>query len=139
MEKLNNPLMVKLHYYFQDEKNLQSLKNILLAYSRRNISIGYMQGFNFIVGKILKNIENEEESFWIFVEIIEKYLPLNFYIESFGIVTDACISIELIRENSSKISEKLNDKNFELIINNIIYKWFLSIFSQIENEKISKL
>ena len=122
--------------YFQDEKNLQSLKNILLAYSRRNISIGYMQGFNFIVGKILKNIENEEESFWIFVEIIEKYLPLNFYIESFGIVTDACISIELIRENSSKISEKLNDKNFELIINNIIYKWFLSIFSQIENEKI---
>ena len=95
-----------------------------------------MQGFNFIVGKILKNVKNEEESFWIFVEIIEKYLPLNFYIESFGIVTDACISIDLIRENSKKIGEKLKDKNFELIINNIIYKWFLSIFSQIENEKI---
>ncbi len=122
--------------FYQKEENLNSLKNILLAYSRRNISIGYMQGFNFIVGKILKNVKNEEESFWIFVEIIEKYLPLNFYIESFGIVTDACISIDLIRENSKKIGEKLKDKNFELIINNIIYKWFLSIFSQIENEKI---
>ena len=122
--------------FFQKEENLNKLKNILLAFSRRNISIGYMQGFNFIVGKILKNVKNEEESFWIFVEIIEKYLPLNFYIESFGIVCDACISIDLIRENSRKIAEKLKDKNFELIINNIIYKWFLSVFSQIENEKI---
>jgi hypothetical protein len=122
--------------FFQKEENLNKLKNILLAFSRRNISIGYMQGFNFIVGKILKNVKNEEESFWIFVEIIEKYLPLNFYIESFGIVCDACISIDLIRENSRKIAEKLKDKTFELIINNIIYKWFLSVFSQIENEKI---
>jgi len=45
--------------FFKCEGNLEKLKRILLAYSRRNISIGYCQGFNFIVGKLLKVIENE--------------------------------------------------------------------------------
>jgi hypothetical protein len=35
------------------------LKNILIAFSRRNSSIGYIQGFNFIVGRILEIVENE--------------------------------------------------------------------------------
>jgi hypothetical protein len=45
--------------FFQDEKNLKKLKNILLAFSRRESTIGYCQGFNFIVGKILKIFEDE--------------------------------------------------------------------------------
>jgi hypothetical protein len=45
--------------FFRYEENLEKLKRILLAYSIRNISIGYCQGFNFIVGKLLKVIENE--------------------------------------------------------------------------------
>jgi hypothetical protein len=32
---------------------------LLLAYSRRNISIGYCQGFNFIAGRLLKTFESE--------------------------------------------------------------------------------
>ena len=48
-----------LPIFFKDEKIINKLKNILLAYSRRNISVGYSQGFNFIVGKILKIIDNE--------------------------------------------------------------------------------
>jgi hypothetical protein len=45
--------------FFQDQRNIIKLKNILLAYSRRNSTIGYCQGFNFIAGKILKNCEDE--------------------------------------------------------------------------------
>lgn len=45
--------------YFKDEKNLLKLKNILLAYSRRNITLGYCQGFNFIVGRIMKVVDKE--------------------------------------------------------------------------------
>ncbi len=45
--------------YFKGDNNLAKLKRILLAYARRNISIGYCQGFNFIVGKLLKVVENE--------------------------------------------------------------------------------
>lgn len=45
--------------FFQEENNLKKLKNILLAYSRRNIIIGYCQGFNFIVGRLIKVYPNE--------------------------------------------------------------------------------
>ena len=46
--------------FFKKQENLDILKNILLAYSRRNISIGYCQGFNFIVGKLIKIFTNSE-------------------------------------------------------------------------------
>jgi hypothetical protein len=37
----------------------QKLKNILICYSIRNNSIGYCQGFNFIVCRILEIMQNE--------------------------------------------------------------------------------
>ncbi len=45
--------------FFQDKKNIEKLKKVLLAFTRRESTIGYCQGFNFIVGKILKVCENE--------------------------------------------------------------------------------
>ena len=60
------------------EEKIQSLKNILIAYSRRNCTLGYCQGFNYIVGKLLKVIKDEENVFWIFVQILENILPINY-------------------------------------------------------------
>ena len=45
--------------FFEDQKILKKLRNICIAYSRRSISIGYCQGFNHIIGKILKITQNE--------------------------------------------------------------------------------
>jgi len=45
--------------YFKDKENIKKLKNVLIAITRRESTIGYCQGFNFIVGKILKICENE--------------------------------------------------------------------------------
>jgi hypothetical protein len=45
--------------FFDKEENIQKLKNVLLAYSRRNLSIGYCQGFNFIVARLLKVYKSE--------------------------------------------------------------------------------
>ena len=45
--------------FFHKPTTLHKLRNVLIAYSRRNTTIGYAQGFNFIVGKILKQIPNE--------------------------------------------------------------------------------
>ena len=54
--------------FFQNKENLNKIRNILLAFSRRNSSIGYTQGFNFIVGRLLKIIGNEVSK-----NIIKKY------------------------------------------------------------------
>lgn len=45
--------------FFKEAGNLKKLKNVLLAYSRRNLSVGYCQGFNFIVGRLLKTFSSE--------------------------------------------------------------------------------
>jgi len=45
--------------FFQDEDNINKIRNILTAFSRRNSSIGYTQGFNFIVGRLLQILEDE--------------------------------------------------------------------------------
>ena len=42
---------------------LNKLKNILLCYSIRNSSVGYCQGMNFIVGRLLILMEDEEKFF----------------------------------------------------------------------------
>ena len=45
--------------FFQSNENINKIRNILIAFSRRNSSIGYTQGFNFIVGRLLEVIKNE--------------------------------------------------------------------------------
>ena len=45
--------------FFKKKENIAKLKNVLIAFTRRESTIGYCQGFNFIVGKILKVCENE--------------------------------------------------------------------------------
>lgn len=45
--------------YFEVQENLTKMKNVLLAYSRRNVVVGYCQGFNFIVGKLLLEYDSE--------------------------------------------------------------------------------
>lgn len=45
--------------FFQKKETIDKLRNILMAFSRRNASIGYVQGFNLIVGRILEIVENE--------------------------------------------------------------------------------
>lgn len=43
----------------------EMMKNILLCYSIRNSSIGYCQGFNFIVLRLLQVLQNEVIIFFI--------------------------------------------------------------------------
>lgn len=51
-----------------------ALRNVLIAYSRYDKSIGYVQGMNLIVGAILFHCRGDEVStFWIFVSLIENY------------------------------------------------------------------
>jgi hypothetical protein len=61
---------------FHTDETLTKLANILLAYSRRNKSICYCQGFNFIVDHLLKTFEDLLRKIKIFrkklfVQIIE--------------------------------------------------------------------
>jgi hypothetical protein len=112
--------------YFKKPENKKKLKNVLTAYSRRNSQIGYCQGFNFIVAKLLMIFEKEEDVFWIFVRIIENILPCEYYSELVGVMGDCSLCLDKLKESNKKIMTKL--EGFEVVLNNLLYKWFISLF-----------
>ena len=69
------------------EKYIGPLRNVLSTFVKRNPTIGYWQGMNFVVGNLLKYL-NEEESFWVFVSITENILPIDYYSDMLGILVD---------------------------------------------------
>ena len=114
--------------FFKKPENRKKLSNVLIAYSRRNCKIGYCQGFNFIVAKLLQIFE-EEDAFWLFVQIIENILPCEYYSELVVIMGYCSLCLRILTESNKKVMLKI--KNFEVILNNLLYKWFISLF--IEN------
>ena len=117
-------------YIDKNEETLyiKKLENILIAYSRRNQFMGYCQGFNFIVSFILKIINNEEESFWLFVQIIEKILPLNYYSNVLGVLVYSALIEQLLFQFLPELFNFIQKNNFEIHITNLLYKWLLSLF-----------
>ena len=109
---------------------LEKLKNILICYSIRNTSIGYCQGMNFIVGRLLLIMDNEEQVFWIFIQIIEKILPLIYYSDLAGIIIETTIIDAFISFYLSNFYKYLADNSFKLSLNNFIHKWMVSLFTQ---------
>ena len=117
----NNP-------FFMKEDTLKSMKNVLLAYSRRNISIGYCQGFNFIVGRLLYIFNNEEHAFWVFVQIIENLLPINYYSEMAGVIIDQYILSKLVANYYPQLFALFENVSFDIAP--ITLQWFVSVFAQ---------
>ena len=111
--------------FFKKEENKKKLTNILTAFVRRNATIGYSQGFNFIAGKLLIVIQDEEKTFWIFTQIIERYLPGDFYLLFYGVRKDMKVIEKIIKKELHFL-----DTNTELCISNLISKCFISLFAQ---------
>ena len=120
-----------------EKKFLAKLKNILICYSIRNTSIGYCQGMNFIVGRLLLIMDNEEQVFWIFIQMIEKILPLIYYSDLAGIIMETTIIDTFISFYLSNLYKYLIDNSFKLPFNNFIHKWMVSLFTQALSPEMS--
>ena len=102
---------------YQNEILLTKLKNILIAFSRRNISVGYCQGFNFIIGKFLEIYnENEEEVFWLFCQLIEVIFPSDYYLTLSGILTDTTILTNILEMKYPKLDPSIQMNYYNTII-----------------------
>ena len=117
--------------YFKNEENRKKLTRILTAFVRRNATIGYSQGLNFIVARLLMVVEDEEKVFWIFTQIIETYLPGDFFLLFTGVRKDMKIIEKIIKKKLTFF-----DNVIEMCMSNLISRCFISLFSQIIPEKI---
>ena len=71
---------------FYTDEIKESISRIIEAYIWRNPTVGYIQGFNFLVFR-LRKVLNEEDTFWTLVMIIETYMPPDYYVEMYGVRT----------------------------------------------------
>lgn len=107
--------------------NKQELKDILITYSYRNPNVGYCQGLNFIVALLLSLNFSEEEAFWIYVQIIEKYLPLEYFTSMSGVILDQKIFDYLFRIKLQKLCKFMEKHGVESCLFTV--QWFICMFS----------
>ena len=116
--------------FYKNEENLAKIKRICNAYGRRCYAVGYCQGFNHMVGRILEVVGNEEEAFWIFTQLVEQCLPCDFFCELAEMLTYFKLVTCVLEDNFSHVFEHLRSIMVDLYFNNTIYKWLLSLFIQ---------
>lgn len=119
-----------------NEQFLQKMKNILLCYSTRNTTVGYCQGMNFLVARLLLIMEDEEKVFWIFVQIMENILSLFNYQELTGIIVETTLIETLIAYYLPELNNFLIKKDFVITTSNFIHKWIVCLFSQTLNPEM---
>ena len=114
--------------YFKDSGNIEKLRNILTCYFNRNLS-GYTQGCNFIVGRLLEFIGDEEKVFWTFSQLMENILSVDYFSQMLGVYVEVDILMCLLRDLYTPNMLKKLEKNDKIIyLQNILLQWFISLF-----------
>jgi hypothetical protein len=114
--------------FFRKGPGVGKLKEVLLAYSRRNPEVGYCQGMNLIAASLLLIMPTAEDAFWILTSMIEIILPHHYY--DHGLLAsraDQVVLRQYISELLPKLSAHLEDLGIELEA--LTFQWFLSVFT----------
>ncbi|KAJ5388820.1 hypothetical protein N7509_011361 [Penicillium cosmopolitanum] len=114
--------------FFRKGPGVAKLKEVLLAYSRRNSEVGYCQGMNLIAASLLLIMPTAEDAFWILTSMIEIILPQHYY--DHGLMAsraDQAVLRQYITELLPKLSVHLEELGIELEA--LTFQWFLSLFT----------
>ena len=103
------------------------MTNILYCYGRRNPSIGYCQGMNFLVAMLL-HVLGEEESFWVLCQLMESLLPIDYYTIMTGVIIDVRCIWSFLDEYVKSISKHF--KKIEFDLNAILWEWVVWLHSK---------
>ena len=66
------------HAALGTQTGLGQLREVLVAYSVRNSSVGYCQSMNFIAALLLLFVD-AEPAFWMLANLVERLLPAQYY------------------------------------------------------------
>ncbi|KAH2175964.1 hypothetical protein KXW37_009055 [Aspergillus fumigatus] len=114
--------------FFRKGPGVSKLREVLLAYSRRNPEVGYCQGMNLIAASLLLITPTAEDAFWILASMIENILPQHYY--DHGLLAsraDQVVLRQYISEVLPKLAAHLDSLGVELEA--LTFQWFLSVFT----------
>jgi hypothetical protein len=112
-----------------DETKLQALHNVLTAYVRRNPTVGYCQGLNFVAAHLLSYLD-QEQAFWCLCCLIESILPIDYYTIMIGLIIDQNLFRRLI-QLAAVIWDRLMLKGSKML-----FKAGLAILMLISNDLV---
>ena len=104
----------------------EELGNVLGAYVKRNPTVGYCQGMNFLVAHMLRYME-EEEAFWLLCLLVESILPLDYYSIMTGVVVDQKLFRKLLRMLLPSLWDRLDRASLDPSL--VTMEWFVCLFS----------
>ncbi|KAF8417081.1 rab-GTPase-TBC domain-containing protein [Tirmania nivea] len=114
--------------FFRKGPGVHKLKQVLIAYSRRNPGVGYCQGMNMITASLLLIMPTEEDAFWVLASIVENILPKTYFEPSLlASRADQIVLKQYVREVLPLLDAHLQKLGVELEA--LTFQWFLSIFT----------
>ncbi|CAK78773.1 unnamed protein product (macronuclear) [Paramecium tetraurelia] len=115
------------HQYFKQIHNRQRLQRILIALSKIQEQIGYIQGFNQIAGCFLINGLNEQQTFWIMYYILKKMKYSTIFEDQFNELKFLNFTVAVFLRNYVPfLSDEFLQNKIDIGI--ITTRWFLVIF-----------
>ncbi|XP_043813812.1 TBC1 domain family member 15 isoform X3 [Manihot esculenta] len=124
-------------YDGDDNPNVNILGDILLTYSFYNFDLGYCQGMSDLLSPILFVMEDESESFWCFVALMERLGP-NFNRDQSGMHSQLFALSKLIEILDSPLHNYF--KQNDCLNYFFCFRWILIQFKrEFEFEKVMRL
>ena len=110
------------------EENIRQLRDILYAFTVRDVSLNYCQGFNTLVAYFLQMTNfKEEESFYLFLKIMENILPYDYYLHGVGIEAELNILNILLEKFEPDLLKHLNSIEGGMILYSIFTRFVTSL------------
>ena len=122
------------------EEEVYKLKNILYAFIVRNLTISYCQGLNLIVSYLLKMTEyNEEETFYLFLKLMEDILPYDYFLFGIGIESELIMIKKLLEIFDNELYNHLTALNSFCYLDSKLSMWIISLMNYNIDIKITNL
>ncbi|KAI5694131.1 hypothetical protein M8J76_009857 [Diaphorina citri] len=107
----------------------QQLSRILKVFALDEKNIGYCQGLNYIAALILLVTKHEENTYWIFRSVINKYFS-DYYTKTLtGVVRDIDVLSELVKIKMPHLYDHISKVGVPWPV--IATKWFICMFADV--------
>lgn len=114
--------------FFRTGPGVPKLREVLLAYARRNPQLGYCQGMNLVTASLLLIMPTAEDAFWLLATIVETILPPGYYSATLlASRADTLVLRHYVAVLLPKLSAHLDSLGIELEA--LTFQWFLSVFT----------
>ena len=104
------------------------LREVLVAYARRDPRVGYVQGMGFVAALLLVFVEDTEEAFWCLASVIEWLLPEDYYNATLlGLRTEQSIFGELVALRLPRIAAHF--ERHGCVVELFATRWFVALYA----------